>query len=199
MLLNLAGNIARKLWGGYQILSKWLAYSATGFGVLMLVSIVALVFLNITSRLVVVLPLGWLVDVIIFMLVWTIFMLLGPVARKNEHIRVGFLLERLLGQKKAQECWIALESICGFIISCFFVYHGYRWIVFTYDKHQMLYSPGGFWYVLWIPRIGLPLGFFILAVIYLERVIKQLLPLIANARHKNWIPSEEKDEHGIAL
>ncbi|MFC1974342.1 TRAP transporter small permease [Chloroflexota bacterium] len=167
---------------------------AVGLGIFMLFVTVGLIFVNSSARVIVILPAGWIEDVVVFMVAWSVFLMLGPVAKRDEHIRVGFLVSRVLGEKKAETVWTAVENIIGLGFASLFAFYGYEWVVFSYDQHLIRYSPGGFWYAVWIVRIAVPLGMSILAFLYLERTIRQLMLFITRRRNRDQVLSSGEIE-----
>ncbi|MFC2058226.1 TRAP transporter small permease [Chloroflexota bacterium] len=166
--------VLRRLWRWFEKFSAFLYWFATILGVSILVAMTGLILVNTLSRTIVVLPIGWLEDVVTVAVAWSVFLLLGPVAKRDSHIRVGFFMQKVLGIQRASSAWRALECVFGFGIAAYLSYYGYYWLILSYDMHTISYSAGGFWYPVWITRTVVPMGMGILAFLYLSRGLCQL-------------------------
>ncbi|MFC1994216.1 TRAP transporter small permease [Chloroflexota bacterium] len=180
-----------KLWYYFEKLTAFLYWFPLGLAVFFLVSVTGLVFINTVLRPITVLPMIWLEDIAMYVVAWSVFILLGAVARRDEHIRVGFFAEKLLGEQRAKSLWTTLENVVGLGFACFLTYHSYRYVVNTYEMHTIRYVGTSFSYALWIPRIVVPLGAGILAVLYLERTLRQLRSFKAARRSERQTHDEE--------
>ncbi|MBM3131496.1 MAG: TRAP transporter small permease [Chloroflexi bacterium] len=107
-------------------------------------------------------------------MVWMVFLLLGSVARRNEHLRISLLPDIIL--KKRADGFVAfVENLVGLPLCIYMTWVGVHWIDFRIEqgtRYMIGYTDS---YPAWIPNIVLPIGFALASLFYLERSIRQLL------------------------
>lgn len=162
----------RGIWRGFEVFADFTDRFWTIFGVGLLIAMWGFVmvdsiatWLNITS-------LGWSMEIVGFMVAWSIFIMAGPVARANENIKVTYFPEKLLGVKKGAAFMNASESIFGLGLSIYMTVHAYRFIDQTHHLNWMQQSIEGWYYPMWIVRSAILIAFLFSSVYYFERVVK---------------------------
>lgn len=146
------------------------------FGVLLLVAMWLLLLLNTVNR-----WLGsnyttsWTLEIVGWMVAWTIFVLMGPVAKYDEHIKISFLPQKFLGEARGLAFIRMLENMAGLAVCTFFAIHTFRWIIDSYHLGYQIRSVAGFIYPIYILRAGIFVGFATTALFYLVRSIGVLL------------------------
>jgi len=168
-LLTGLGRLARKFMSLLQLTN-------TGISVFFLMAIVILMFMEVVSRYVFGGSVISFAETIIRLTMgWIVFLLLGSVARMNEHIRIGFFIDKALGERAGSFVY-TLENIVMIPLCIYLGWTGYRWVAFYFRLgfRDELTTIGGPTYPTWIPMVILPIGLFICAAFYLERMITQI-------------------------
>ncbi|MFC1926540.1 TRAP transporter small permease [Chloroflexota bacterium] len=171
--------------------ASYLEKLTSGFGVLLVLGMAGILFVATILRYVFNYTIGWSLDMTTFMLTWSVFIVIGSATRRNAHIRIGFFLEMMVGEKRARVISITLENVIGLAMCSFLAWTGYRWIAMTRDQGLSVWSTGGFKYPVWIPIIVVALGMGLAGIFYLERTIKQILALGAFKRSAGMIEQGE--------
>jgi TRAP-type C4-dicarboxylate transport system permease small subunit len=98
------------------------------------------------------------------------FLGLAHTYRRNEHIRVGLVVDRFSGNKR-----LALETLClaatTFLIG-FFAWYAAGMVVTSYQIHDV--SQGLVAVPLWIPQSGMALGLAIMTIALLDDLVAVL-------------------------
>jgi C4-dicarboxylate transporter DctQ subunit len=167
------------------------ATSAMGGAFLILIA--TLMFIDVIGRYFAGFALGFSATLTTLMMGWGVYLLVGSVARRDEHVRISFVIERVLGQR-AKSVYHALENILSLGLCGFLIYAGYL-LIASYREidQQTLLMPtasGGIKYDAWIDVIVIPLGFFIAALFYIERIANQIRSL----RRKQREPQADSEE-----
>ena len=112
------------------------------------------------------------------MVAWSVFLLVGSVARRDEHIRITFFIEKALGSR-AQTVWSVLEDIVTLPICIFLVWASWRWLAHTMEQDVQftLFQLAGFTYPAWIIYVIFPIGMGLGALFYIERVVRRIRSL----------------------
>lgn len=178
-----------------QRLLGWLQGATSAMGAVFLMLIATLMFIDVIGRYFGGFALGFSPTLITLMLGWGVYLLVGSVARRDEHVRISFVIERVLGQR-AKAVYHAVENILSLGLCGFLIYAGYL-LIASYMEigQQTLFMPraaGSIKYDAWINVIVIPLGFFIAALFYIERIAKQIRSL----RRKQREPQGESEEEG---
>ncbi|MFC1994367.1 TRAP transporter small permease [Chloroflexota bacterium] len=171
---------------------------SASFGVVIVLAMMGITFISVVLRYLFNQPISWTEFVLGYMLAWSIFLLMGSVTRKDDHIRMSFVIERLFGENKARKISTTVENVFGLGISAFFFFHGYRWVLNSYRAGLAEWTSAGFTYPVWIVRIVAPIGLGLVTLFYLERCIKQIARLIA-ARKRQTPLEPEADKKVIAV
>ena len=140
--------------------------------IVLLIGMWGLLLLNAISRWIEHESIAKPVELVGFMLAWTIFVMMGPVAKLDKHIKVTHFSVLLLGEKRGLMFTHIVESAAGLSFSIFMSIHAYRWILWTFHEDKQYDSAFGWGYPLWIIRLGLFLGFTFLSFFYFERIVK---------------------------
>lgn len=175
--------MTRFLLRALDVFPAWVERATMLASILMLIGMVLIMFVSTVFRYIVELPMKWSEEALMFMLAWSIFILMGSVARRDEHVRIGFVMEWVMGSpEKARRVWNVLENVIGLGISIFLAYAAYRWLNISRDMGSIVWSAAGFSYPQWLTRIVPTLGLFLLSFFYFERNIRMLLAVVASRR-----------------
>ena len=160
-----------------------------------MILITVLMLLEIMGRYVAGYAFGFSTAVIALMTGWGVYLLVGSVARRDQHVRIGFFVEKILG-RRAQPVYHTLENVFSIGLCGFLVYAGYL-LIASYMRQgtETVFMPtktGSIEYPAWINLLILPLGFFIAILFYVERIGKQIQSLRHRGRGDPGIGSEEK-------
>ncbi|UCC59707.1 MAG: TRAP transporter small permease, partial [Dehalococcoidia bacterium] len=137
---------------------------------------------------------AWYEHVIILMLVWSIFILVGSSTRRDDHIIVGFFIEKIAGsEERARRIRTVLDTVIGLGISTFLVWALYRWAAYSHSLGSLIYITGTGYYAEWIRRVPVVVGIGLVSFFYLERFIKLLVLLIGSQREIAMGSESEKD------
>ncbi|MFC2058615.1 TRAP transporter small permease [Chloroflexota bacterium] len=130
-------------------------------------------------------------QIMMTMLGWSVFLLIGEIARKDDHIRIGFFIDRLLG-KKAPLFVYALESIASFSLCIYLIHCSIRWIKLQKFMGIDIYiTPSGATYKEWMPNIVIPIALIMASLFYLERIILQARHLFRQYKMKGEISIDD--------
>jgi TRAP-type C4-dicarboxylate transport system permease small subunit len=163
--------------------------------VAMLILMVSIMFLATIFRYILESPWKWSEEALVYLMAWSIFILIGSVARQNEHIRIGFVMERIMGgPKRAAVVSNALENIIGVCIAIFLAYAAVRWTNTSREMGTIVWSATGVKYSQWLVRIIPTAGLCLLSLFYLERSIRMLLALVHSRRQPR---SDDTDESSL--
>lgn len=174
-MLNLKAKFIRGLsilWAGLEVFFSFMDKFWQAAGVSMLIGMWGLLLVNAIARWTNLTPIGWSLEITGYMIAWSIFVMMGPVARTDGHIKVTFLPEKLLGQKRGTALAYNAESLVGLFMCIYLAYHSYILVHETYLLHYRVESAGGWYYPMWIVRSGILVGFSFSALYYFERTAK---------------------------
>ncbi|MFC1963049.1 TRAP transporter small permease [Chloroflexota bacterium] len=165
--MSFLGKIASKF---FDILQSF-----TGnLGVVLLILITLMMTVEIVSRYIIQAPVYMAEQFVMIMMGWIVFLLLGSVARRDEHIRIGFFVTRVLGHR-ARTFIFALESITGAALCGYLTYWGIRWVQLAMKLGiKESYTPQMDEYPAWIPWTVVAIGMGIATLFYLERIVRQV-------------------------
>jgi TRAP-type C4-dicarboxylate transport system permease small subunit len=169
------------------------ATSAMGGAFLILIT--TLTFIGVLGRYFFGFALGFSGTLITLMMGWGVYLLVGSVARRDEHVRIAFLIQWVLGQR-AKSVYHALENIVSLGLCSLLIYAGYLLIASYREIGQVsMFMPtasGSIKYPAWIDVIVIPLGFFIAALFYMERIINQIRSLRRRQREPHANSEEDR-------
>jgi len=154
-------NIARKIDDGIYFVEKILLTTA-------LLIMVVLVFLDVINRHFHLFgnSFVWAKEVARFMMIWVGFIGASIATKHMEHLSVG-LRDKLFPPKILR--WIkALANLIATIVTLFFAYLGYRFVMESYqfsDTSLALKFP------LWVVQIIIPISLVIIAIRFLGQVV----------------------------
>lgn len=175
----------RLFWRGFEMVSTVLDSFWHITAVIFLVGMWLLLLLNTISRWLETDSIqGWPLELVSYMLVWTIFVMLGPAARWNKHIRVTYFSGLLLGEKRGEILMQFIENTAGLSFATFMAIHAYRWVDLTHRMNVEYPSAGGWEYPMWIVRSGLFVGFALLAYFYFERLVNWIITVTSQISHR---------------
>ncbi|MFC1993676.1 TRAP transporter small permease [Chloroflexota bacterium] len=153
-------------------------------------SVVILVFMTlmmtveIVSRYIIKSPVYMAEHFVMIMMGWIVFLLIGSVARRDEHIRIGFFVTKVLGSK-AKSFTFALESITGLVLSGYLTYWGIKWVQLAMKLGMKeSYTPEMDQYPAWVPWIVVAIGMGLATLFYLERIVRQARSIYRHRKTK---------------
>ena len=153
--------------------------SAMGASFLILITV--LMIIEVVGRYFASFTLGFSSTLINIMTGWGVYLLVGSVARRDQHVRIGFFIEKVLG-RRAEPVYHTVENVFSLGLCCFLIYAGYLLIASTMQQGTesifMSTKTGSIDYPAWIDLIVIPLGFFIAILFYGERIANQIRSLI---------------------
>ena len=129
------------------------------------------------------------------MLAWGVFLIIGSVARKQQHISIGFFA-RVLFKDRAPLVMHTAENIVGLPFCIYMAWHSWAWVDRTRDL-GLIEFVGTHTYDLWILRMVLPMGFIIASLYYFERCVKQLHQFYVRlSQNQGSTPSDMENQRG---
>lgn len=168
------------LWYVFELFCNITDKAQQIFGVIILVGMWGLLLFNMLARWTDWFTTNWSIEITSYMVAWSIFIMMGPITRSNEHIKVTFLPEKLLGEKRGSAFIFAVESVIGLILCLYFSYHAYDLLEVTGNFKEP--SSAGWEYPMKLIRSGILLGFLSSSIYYLERNIIWIKGLFAGSQ-----------------
>lgn len=155
-------DIVKKLDYGFQLFCAYLL----GLSVSLLLAIIVL-------RAAFGISYDFLVDATVWLTIWSLLLLSGPLFGAGEHIAIGALLERIPGKfRLAVEL---INTLCTLIFVAIVTYGGVLLIHFLYSQHQVY--PRYIAIPMWMVQICVPIALFlfcIYAVAGLYRIVQRI-------------------------
>lgn len=108
----------------------------------------------------------WGSEVVIYLTIWALFLVVGELALKGEHVHADFVVDRLSERKK----WALglLAAFAGLIFSVLFLWYGYEVVAFAHmigeEGDSTLRFPK------WIYYLALPTGMALQCLGYIVRI-----------------------------
>jgi len=114
--------------------------------------------------------LDWTGEVVIFLVIWAVLLSLPRVERRNAHVRVDFLLNKMGGT--GQRMAILVSSALGLALSGFLIWSGWEVVIeaLRWDER----TPSTLRVPLWIYYAALSTAFALNAIFTLERLVAVL-------------------------
>ena len=106
------------------------------------------------------------------LMAWIVILLLGPVARRDDHIRINVVAD-LLFRRRARTVWAAVENFVLLPLCIYFTWVGVYWVAYLKEKGLQQFA-GDLLYGQWIPSLVVPLGMGIASIFYIERTVRQV-------------------------
>ncbi|MFC1924359.1 TRAP transporter small permease [Chloroflexota bacterium] len=124
---------------------------------------------------------GWCLELVGYMIPWTIFFMLGPVAKWNMHIKVTYFPSKLLGERRGATFSRMLENMTGLAVCTFLSIHSYRWIIDTINDPlgSDIPSVGGWSYPLEVIYSAVFVGLVATSYYYFHEIVKWIVSLAA--------------------
>jgi len=168
--------------------------ATTAMAASFLILITVMMVIDVVGRYFAGFTLGFSSPLINIMTGWGVYLLVGSVARRDQHVRIGFFIERVLG-RRAEPVYHTVENVFSLGMCGFLIYAGYLLIASYMDQGtEAIFMPTKTAYIgypAWINLIVIPLGFFIAILFYVERIGNQIRSL----RRKQREPQDENEEH----
>ncbi len=180
-----------------ETVSSWLEKLSLGAAVFLLLAMAGFMFSSIIARYVFNRPIAWSEELLTFLFSYSIFIVLGAVVKSDQHIRIGFFLEKIAGEERAKRIWTTLENVIGLGITAFFAYTAYRWTAasYTIGEREFTQFIQNF-YPVWIVKVLPTVGMGLLSFFYLERCIKQFVGFIASKQEESTAGSSVPPDYG---
>ncbi|MFC2058316.1 TRAP transporter small permease [Chloroflexota bacterium] len=123
---------------------------------------------------------------IMMMLAAIVFLTIGTVTKRDEHIRIGFFVSKVLGDRSKTVMFV-LENIAGLALSFYITYAGVKWVQLQMKLGHVRSWSTNPWdqYSEWIPHMVVCVGMGIAAMFYAWRIVR-------------WLRSEIKDTFSVA-
>ncbi|MFC1999765.1 TRAP transporter small permease [Chloroflexota bacterium] len=159
-----------------DFLQRFTTTMAAGF----LILITAMMMIEVVGRYFASYTLGFSNTLIILMTAWGVYLLVGSVARRDQHVRIGFFIEKVLG-RRAEPVYHTVENVFSFSMCGFLIYATYLLIAsdIRYSNESILMptKTSSIMYPAWVNLVVVPLGCFIAMVFYAERIGNQIRSL----------------------
>lgn len=154
---------------------------STSFGVMAVAIISLLMFIGIFARYFFHASIPFQSHIMLGLQVWMVLLLVGKVARDDEHVRIGTVSDLVL-RKRARVFRRLFEDILALPLSIFLTWAGWHWIDLRIQRGDVIqYSANGT-YAAWIPILCVFIGFLLASIFYAERLVKDLRPFLRNLR-----------------
>ncbi|MFC2018063.1 TRAP transporter small permease [Chloroflexota bacterium] len=130
----------------------------------------------------------WTLEIVGWMVAWSIFVLMGPVAKWDTHIKVTYFPTRLLGERVGAAFVQMVENMAGLAVGIFMSIHSMRFIYWTTELPGNMANPesvAGWTYPLWAVHSGLFVGFVTLSVFYFNRIILWIVNIVSQRGQVN--------------
>ncbi|MFC1994237.1 TRAP transporter small permease [Chloroflexota bacterium] len=112
---------------------------------------------------------------VMMMMAAIVFLTMGTVTKRDEHIRIGFFVSKLLGNR-AKTVMFTLENIAGLALSFYITYAGIKLVQLMMKlQHKRAWSTNP-WdqYSEWIPHMVVCVGMGIVGMFYAWRIVRWL-------------------------
>lgn len=166
------------LWRIFEFFAGFVDRFSQIFGVIILTAMWGLLLINAIARWTDLMETGWSIEITSYLVAWSIFVMMGPITRSDEHIKVTFLPEKLLGEQRGRAFVYATENILVLLLCIYVSYHAY--ILIDKSRGYEIESTGGWYYPMWLIRSGVLVGFSISAMFYFERTVKWIMHFFTN-------------------
>ncbi len=135
--------------------------------------ITLLVFFSVVARKLFGYSSGVIEESIRFAMIWMIFVAGSLAFKRNMHISINIIVDRLSERKK-----LFLQTfacLLGLVFCVFLVVEGLELVVNSYQLDER--SIASWKFPLWIPRLAVPVGALLMAFRLLERIMKHMVLL----------------------
>ncbi len=161
-LVSLLDNVDRRL-----------ALGCAAVGAMLVLVTVALVTYSVFMRYLLNIPQTWTDELVGYFLVYIVMLGVAESLRRGDHIGVDLITEHLPCKvRKAMDIWGMVAVIA---MALAMLYSSYLMVAFSYQVN--LYSDGYVEAPLWIPQAALLLGYGLLALSALNRLLRLVLDL----------------------
>ena len=135
---------------------------------------------------------GWTLEILGYMVAWSIFVMAGPITRWDAHIKVSIIPDRLLGEERGTAFMHAIENFIGLGFCTYLTVHAFRFIELVYDQGWVERGSAGWDYPLWILYCGILVGFLFSSLFYFERTVRWIRKLFINKEAKSGSSPSER-------
>lgn len=136
--------------------------------------------------------------VTVMCMVWLCFLLVGSLARQDEHIRIGAVTEAVF-KGRARDFRFVVENLVALPLCIYLSHAAVRWVGRTITSGDRVYISASDSYAAWIPHIIVPVGLCIASLFYLERNMRMLNSLLARRKGRRHPESSVTEEPEGAL
>lgn len=176
------GQGAKTLLNSWEVFSNLIERLLTNFSILLLIAMWLLLLYNTVNEW---LDSSWIttwtLEIVGWMVAWSIFVLMGPVAKWDLHIKVTYFPHRLLGESGGTAFVSMMENMAGLAVGIFMSIHAMRYVIWTSNLPGDMANPesvGGWTYPLWAVHLGLFIGFVTLSFFYFNRIIMFMVNIV---------------------
>ena len=156
-----------------EVIDRGLARFSVSVGALLVLVTVVLMSYSVVMRYLLNIPQTWTDELVGYFLVCIVMLGVSESLRRGDHIGVDLITERLSPQvRKAADIW-GMATVIAVALAMLF--SSYQMVAFSYEFE--LYSDGYVEAPLWIPQSALLIGYALLALSALNRLIRLALEL----------------------
>ena len=177
------------LWRGFEAFCSLAERFWVTFGIGLLIGMWALLLLNCIGRWTGAYSIGWTLEILGYMVAWSIFVMAGPITRWDAQIKVSVIPDKLLGEKRGAAFTHAVENFVGLVFCTYLTIHAFRFIRFVWGEVEQ--SSAGWDYPLWLVYCGILAGFLFCSIYYFERTVRWIRQLFLARKGKGGEPSPE--------
>ncbi len=163
-----------KVFGGVQKIT-------VALGVIFLIILMSLMFVTTVLRYFIGSAVPYTMVILTGLMVWIVFLLIGSVARNDEHLKIS-LLPDIVFRERSNEFLTAIENLVATPLCIYMTWVGIDWIGYRIDqgaRYMIGYTDS---YPAWIPNLILPIGFALASLFYLERSVRQITSFLQRRR-----------------
>jgi len=154
-------------------ISQMIEKSVRCVGLLCMISIVCLVFLNVVSRYAFGISIGAAEEWTIWAMLWGVYLFIGIQLKKRAHISVDILTNKLKGKKKS--VYLIVSSTISLVMGISFFL--FTWQAVSIAKLLNLHSITTVPVPIWIVKLCLPIGFLLFIFFAFEQFLDGVLLL----------------------
>ncbi len=116
-------------------------------------------------------PTTWVKEISIYLSIAIGFLGAAHCLKQGGHFSITIVVDKL--KPKNRKVLKTITNIMGLLYSIVFVHKGIEMVMFSYDMEDV--SSGMLEVPLWIPELLLPIGGFLLALQFMNKIISEIL------------------------
>lgn len=159
-----------------NLLLRWIDYSSDFGGVVASICMLGVTFIivyEVIMRYLFNAPTTWVGEMSIYLCMGIGFLGLAFALKSDSHFSITLLVDRLTPKNRLR--LKILTDLVGMLYSCIFVYKGSSMVQFAFEMEDV--SSGMMEVPLWIPQILVPLGGFLLAIQFINKLVDDVTAL----------------------